>query len=231
MAFPSGANLTTTNLDSSADDPSLARADLLDLMNKVQDIIDSENSADGVVVLDSSGQLDSTILPTNWQPESLTISALNTGIVQINDQVGLGPMTKAELAGYAAVAYAGLGWITICQDATSSPTAMSGVSLTNPLRITTSTPHQLQPADQITVASVGGTTELNGNTYYVSVVDYKTIDLYTDSGLSTAVDGTTGFSAYTSGGTVTGPSGPGLVVADGTDYLYLSFRNFGKIAI
>lgn len=88
-------------------------------------------------------------------------------------------------------------------------TAISGITLSNPLRITTGTAHGLTDTQQITVTDVVGTTELNGNSYYVDVINSTTIDLYSDDALSTAVNGTVGFTAYTSGGYVTGAAGSG----------------------
>ena len=49
------------------------------------------------------------------------------------------------------------------------------------------------------ITGVGGMTQLNGNTYYVSVVDANSVALYTDAGLSATLNGA-GFTAYTSGG-------------------------------
>ena len=49
------------------------------------------------------------------------------------------------------------------------------------------------------ITGVGGMTQLNGNTYYVSVLGANSVALYTDSGLTAPLDGT-GFTAYTSGG-------------------------------
>lgn len=88
-------------------------------------------------------------------------------------------------------------------------TAISGVTLSNPLRITTGTAHGLTDTQQITVTDVVGTTELNGNSYYVDVIDSTTVDLYSDDTLSTAINGTVGFSVYVSGGYVTGAAGSG----------------------
>jgi hypothetical protein len=49
------------------------------------------------------------------------------------------------------------------------------------------------------VSGVVGMTQLNGNDYYANNVTANTVELYSDAGLTTTVDGT-GFSAYTSGG-------------------------------
>tara|TARA_R110002126_G_scaffold235694_1_gene379428 strand:+ start:101 stop:535 length:435 start_codon:yes stop_codon:yes gene_type:complete len=116
MAFPTGATLNTANLDSSADDPSLARADILDAVTKIQDIIDSKNLADGVVVLDSSGALPSGIIPTSLVQSELTLGPLS-GYVQINDFLVLNPLTKAEVLAYQSVGYTPLGAVMYCSDA------------------------------------------------------------------------------------------------------------------
>ena len=81
--------------------------------------------------------------------------------------------------------------------------AMSGVTLNNPLRITTSVAHDLVSGDLIGINDVAGTIELNSNFYYVSKVDNTNIELYNDAALTSAVNGTTGFTAYISGGFVT----------------------------
>ena len=77
------------------------------------------------------------------------------------------------------------------------------VTLNNPIRITTTVAHDLVNGDTVTVSEVTGTVELNGNTYYVSKVDATNFDLYSDSGLTTTVNGTTGFTAYINDGFVT----------------------------
>jgi hypothetical protein len=50
------------------------------------------------------------------------------------------------------------------------------------------------------VTGVVGMTQLNGNDYYANNVTANTVELYSDAGLTTSVDGT-GYSAYSSGGT------------------------------
>lgn len=53
---------------------------------------------------------------------------------------------------------------------------------------------------RIVIEAVGGMTQLNGNTYFVDVLTVDTFALYSDEGLTTAIN-STGFGAYTSGGT------------------------------
>ena len=62
-----------------------------------------------------------------------------------------------------------------------------------------STGHGLSNGDRIEFQSIGGMTELNGNTYYVGSVTANTFALFTDDVLSSPLNGT-GFTTYTSGG-------------------------------
>lgn len=81
-----------------------------------------------------------------------------------------------------------------------SASSISAATQANPV-VLTAAGHGLSDGQMIHVSSVAGMTELNGNDYYVDVTG-DTLALYSDSGLTTAVDGSA-FTAYTSGGTVT----------------------------
>ena len=83
---------------------------------------------------------------------------------------------------------------------------ISSVTIADPVVITTETDHGLANGDQIVISEVGGTTELNGNDYYVSIIDTTSFYLYEDAGLTLPIDGTT-FNEYTSGGTATNNGG------------------------
>ena len=93
----------------------------------------------------------------------------------------------------------------------ASTSAISTITLNNPIRIVTATAHGLTDQQQITITDVNGTTELNGNSYYVDVIDGTTVDLYSDDALSVTVNGTVGFTAYAADGSgfVTGSAGGG----------------------
>ena len=88
---------------------------------------------------------------------------------------------------------AGWGFVTeTITDATRS----------NPV-IVTMTGHSYSNGQLIqNVTGVAGMTQLNGNNYYANNVTANTVELYSDAGLTTTVDGT-GFTAYTSGGSAT----------------------------
>ena len=72
--------------------------------------------------------------------------------------------------------------------------AITGATQANPCHIT-STAHHLTTGFTVTIQGVGGMTELNGNTYTITVVDANHFSL---NGVNS-----TGYTAYTSGGTWT----------------------------
>lgn len=84
--------------------------------------------------------------------------------------------------------------------------SISNITTTNPVRVTTSNLHAFAEGTPVTIVDVVGTTQLNGNEYFMDIIDGTTFDLYTDETLTTGVDGT-GFTAYTSGGVATADYG------------------------
>ena len=73
-----------------------------------------------------------------------------------------------------------------------------------PITITTATPVSVITGDSIIIRGVTGATELNDNTYYVSVDSSGTVlTLYSDSKFNYPLDGRN-YQAYTGGGTVSG---------------------------
>ena len=85
------------------------------------------------------------------------------------------------------------GWGIVTETITDATRA-------NPV-VVTMTGHGYSNGDVIqAVSGVVGMTQLNSNNYYANNVTANTVELYSDAGLTTTVDGT-GFSAYVSGGT------------------------------
>ena len=77
---------------------------------------------------------------------------------------------------------------------------ISDATRANPV-VVTITGHGYSNGDLVqNISGVVGMTQLNGNSYYANNVTANTVELYTDAGLTTTLDGT-GFSAYVSGGT------------------------------
>ena len=90
----------------------------------------------------------------------------------------------------------------------ATTTAINAIVLNNPVEITTASAHGLTDAQAVTITDVVGTTELNGNTYYVDVINSTRVDLYSDDTLSTSVNGGV-MTGYLGGGFVTGSAGSG----------------------
>ena len=115
-----------------------------------------------------------------------------------------GSVKNADISAEAEIAQSKLA-MTLAPTRTSANAGgrlISTVTLNNPIRIVTTTSHNLVDGDPVTINDVLGTTELNGNSYYIEYVNATTFDLYSDSGLTTTVNGTTGFTSYVSGGTI-----------------------------
>lgn len=72
---------------------------------------------------------------------------------------------------------------------------ISGITQANPCVVTTSATHDITIGSKVTFASIGGMTQLNGVSTYVTAVTSNTITL---GGINS-----TSYTAYTSGGTVT----------------------------
>ena len=101
MTFPS-TQVSTANLDSAADDPSLAREDLLDAVTKLNTIIAEANTANGVCVLNSSGKIPSSTIPGQITLAS-GVQVINPadGIVNIRDVLRMQQMTSTEILALA----------------------------------------------------------------------------------------------------------------------------------
>lgn len=101
MGWGNNSNIVTTNLDSGADDPSLARADILAALQELQAVISGRNSASGVCPLDGS-----SLVPAANLPDTITSSSTNnlilapdTDRVAIQNIINLNPQTVTEISG------------------------------------------------------------------------------------------------------------------------------------
>lgn len=96
MTFPA-STITTTNLSSGAADPSVARTDLYNAVVALNTIISEKNTANGVVVLDSNGQVGSSMVPAIIAPTGqLTLQPTNT-VVKVEDILRLQLIPKSVL--------------------------------------------------------------------------------------------------------------------------------------
>jgi len=114
MGWGTAGNVSTANLDSATDNPSLARADLNAAMLELQNVINGRGTASGVASLDANTkvpntQLPDTIVSSAGQPLLLQPSS---GRVTIQDILKLTPKTTAQLEALSAFE----GDIAYCSD-------------------------------------------------------------------------------------------------------------------
>lgn len=97
--------------------------------------------------------------------------------------------------------------------AVSGSATVSGATLANPVVITTAAAHGFLEGATVTFSGVGGMVEINGNTYVARNVTSTTFELWSQA--YAKVDGS-GFTAYTSGGTVTASTSSFGTISPGT---------------
>ena len=102
---------------------------------------------------------------------------------------------------------------------------ISNITKANPCVITTSTAHGLSDSDEIIISNVVGMTELNGNNYYVDVINSTQFGISELENLSELIN-STNFGTYTSGGTITVPGG---VIKDLTDAIIDVISNSASV--
>jgi hypothetical protein len=85
----------------------------------------------------------------------------------------------------------------------TTPSSLSGISQANPGVFTTTGAHGLTVGQLVTITNVVGMTQVNGNIYVVNTTPLTTTFTVIFQG---SVLNTSSYTAYTSGGTVTGSS-------------------------
>lgn len=116
MSFPT-TTVNTTNLDSNTDDPSLARVDLLDAVNKLNDIIANADAALGVPILDGSGYIKNSQLPATISAAGTQTLSPTSGIVNIQSVLRLVPQSQATIV---ALTSPQEGDMAICSNITTA---------------------------------------------------------------------------------------------------------------
>jgi hypothetical protein len=111
MAFPN-TQIQTTNLDSDADSPSLARVDLYNAVVALNTIIDEANTASGVCVLNASGTISSSQVPLTVTPTGNLTLAPTTGYVKIQNVLRLQTLTTQQITDLVGVAQGDVAYST-----------------------------------------------------------------------------------------------------------------------
>ena len=116
--------------------------------------------------------------------------------------------TDGVTARYERFSHSGTTWYDLTPNpanGTDSPTVtatITGVTQANPGVVTCSGGHSYADNTIVFISGVGGMTQLNDKTYTVKNATATTFELYDATPAPAAVD-TTGYDAYTSGGTAT----------------------------
>lgn len=97
MTFPVGTVISTANLDSSDDDPSLARVDLYNAVVALNQLIASASAASGALVLDSGAKIPAAHLPGTYQVTGNIIFQPSTGVVSLQRVLRLQQTVVADL--------------------------------------------------------------------------------------------------------------------------------------
>lgn len=97
MTFPVGTVISTANLDSTDDDPSLARVDLYNAVVALNQLIASVNAANGVLSLDGSAKVPSANLPSTFSATGNQVISPSTGVVSIQKVLRLAQIVTADL--------------------------------------------------------------------------------------------------------------------------------------
>lgn len=97
MTFPVGTVISTANLDSPDDDPSLARADLYAAVVALNQLIASVNAASGVLALDGGAKIPSIHLPGTYSVTGNIILQPSTGAVTVQRALRLQTTFTADL--------------------------------------------------------------------------------------------------------------------------------------
>jgi len=116
MTFPTGTVISTANVDSPDDDPSLARGDIYNLIVAVNQLIASVNSANGVLALDNSAKVSTAYIPgTISVTGDQTISPSN-GIISLRNVLRMRQITFVQLGTMAGTTSPSSGDIVYLTD-------------------------------------------------------------------------------------------------------------------
>lgn len=130
-------------------------------------------------------------------PTDTTLNGIIAALTTLAKGVTGNQSTRGTQASYTMVRPTGTSAYSTAKAVLGTNLAVSGATNATPIVITTGT-HNLVDRQPVTIASVGGNTNANGN-FYVKVLTATTFALYSDPNLTTAVAGS---GNYTTGGTV-----------------------------
>ena len=101
MTFPTGTVISTANVDSPDDDPSLARGDIYNLIVAVNQLIASVNAANGVLSLDGSAKVSTAYLPGTISVTGDQTISPSSGIVSLRNVLRMRQIQFVQLGSMA----------------------------------------------------------------------------------------------------------------------------------
>ena len=164
--------------------------------------------------------IDSMIFDLKWGGSNRTVSAAlkyygnASGLIAINAQLSQTIAAIRRLGTLAQLAIRNVEIQELYQTAypqivdgayiaevgtTGTSFNITGITNANPIAVTTGGAHGLASGNQILISDVGGTTQINGNDYYVTIIDPTSFYIFHDAARTLPVNGAT-YGTYTSGG-------------------------------
>ena len=154
---------------------------IIDFDNQVEAYIDENVLDNNGALVKSGGTMTGTLSTLNVRPASDDTSDLGQSTARYNEGFIKNVITDA------------------IKEARGASKAITGITQADPA-VVTANAHGFKNGDKIKFTSIVGMTELNDTVKYVGGVQTNTFEIYEDAALSNGTD-TTGFTAYTSGGT------------------------------
>jgi hypothetical protein len=131
MTFPTGTVISTANVDSPDDDPSLARGDIYNLILAVNQLIASVNAANGVLSLDSSAKVATAYLPGTISVTGDQTISPSSGIVNLRNVLRMRQIQFVQLGTIAGTESPTAGDIVFLTDGDAGVPCLSVYDGTN----------------------------------------------------------------------------------------------------
>ena len=98
MAWANVSNVSTDNVDSASDNPSLARADIYNALVELQAVINGRGTVNGLASLDATTKVPASELPTTFVSTTGDITLQpNSARTSFEDVINLEPVDYASL--------------------------------------------------------------------------------------------------------------------------------------
>lgn len=125
MPFPLNT-ISVTTLTSDTQSPAEARPTLLQFVETLNDVIETANTAQGVVVTANTGRISSNLVPATIQITGPLIFAPSDGIVNIKNILHLPFLTKEQIL---AIDNPDIGDVVFCSNVALPDTVIGNITI------------------------------------------------------------------------------------------------------